>query len=161
MKQKFKLKINFFDLLIIVLVLALGFVVLKLSNADGGGTPVLSSGTPVKVRYTLEMFDLPESLMELIKPGDSLSEAVEKRFIGNVVSVDFGPCMTTSKDSYTGNLILTSKPGRCTATITVELDAVDTGSALDAAGFFPRANFAPSVLGPGYASLGLITGIER
>jgi len=160
-KPKIKFKINFFDVVIIVLVLALGFAVLKLSNADGGGSTVLSTGTPVKVRYTLELFDLPEGLAEMIKPGDSLSESVEKRFIGNVVSVDFGPCMTTSKDLITGNYILTEKVGRYTATLVVELDAVDTGSAIDASGFLLRANLTPSVIGPGYASLGLITGIER
>ena len=160
-KKKFKFKINFFDVVIIVLVLALGFAVLKISNADGGGAAVLSTGTPVKVRYTLELFDIPVEMTEMIKPGDSLSEAVEKRFIGNVVSVESGPCMTTSKDYVSGNFILTEKPGRYTATILVEIDAIDTGNALDAKGFLVRANMSPSVTGPGYAALGLITGIER
>ena len=161
MKPKFKFKINFFDVLIIVLALVAGFVVLRLSNADGGGATMLSTGTPVKVRYTVELSNLPEGIAELIKPGDSLSEAVEKRFIGNVVSVEIGPYMTTSKNSYTGDFILTSSPGRYTATVTVELDAVDTGSSIDASGFLLRANSTPSVLGPGYAGPGLITAIER
>lgn len=160
--MKPKIKINIFDVLIIILVIILGYVVLRLSNADGGGATVLTSGTPVTVRYTLELSDLPESLINAIKPGDSLSEAVEKRSIGTVVSVDIGPYMTTSKNSYTGDFILTEEPGRYTATIIVELkNAVDTGSEIDAQGFILRANSNPSVLGPGYAALGFITGIER
>lgn len=160
MKQKFKLKINVFDIIIILLVIAAGFLVLRLSNADGGSA-VLSSGTPMTMQYTLEMYNLPEGLSETIKPGDSLTEAVEKRYIGRVVSVEHGPYMTTSKDSYTGNLILTEMVSRYTATLVVELDVVDTGTELDASGFILRANATPSVLGPGYSGMGLITAIER
>ncbi len=158
--MKPKIKINVFDVLIIALAIIAGFLVLRLSNADGGAA-VLSAGAPVTVRYTLEISDMPENAAKSIEPGDSLSEATEKRFIGTVVSAEYGPYMTTSKDSYTGDLILTRMPNRFTATIEVELSVVDTGSELNSSGFILRANATPSVQGPGYYGLGLITAIER
>lgn len=160
MDKKFKLKINVFDVIIILLVIVAGFVVLRLMNADGGGA-VLSSGTPVTVRYTLELHNMPEGLGAMIHEGDSLSESVEKRAIGTVVGVEITPTVTTSKDSYSGDFILADVPNRETATLTVEISAYDTGTSFDASGFILRSNDTLSVTGPGYACVGLVTGIER
>ncbi len=160
MKPKFKLKLNVFDIIIIVLALVLGYAALRMWGADGGAQ-VLSSGAPATVTYTLEISDMPAGLAAMIKPGDSLSEAVEKRFIGTVVEASYGPYMRTSENNETGDWDLVEVPGRETATLTVSLGVSDTGAELDASGFILRANTSPSVLGPGYAGLGLITSIQR
>lgn len=160
-KKKFKLKINVLDVIIIALVIVAGFVLLKLGNADGGGAAVLSSGTPVTVRYNLELSNLTPGTGSLIKPGDSLMEVTEKRSIGKVISVEIEPYRVTSKDMYTGNFILTEVPDRETAQVVVELAANDTGSEIDASGFVLRAGENLPVTGPGYSGAGLVTSIER
>lgn len=158
-KGKFKLRFNFFDIIIILAALGAGFLLLRLTDADGG--TALNPGKPVTVNYTLELHNLPAGTPELIKPGDRLTEVVEKRYIGTVVSVEYGPYRPTSKDSLTGDYILTEVPGREMAVIKVSLDAVDTGSELSASGFVPRGGLGLSVTGRGYAGSGIILDMER
>ncbi|MDR0838341.1 MAG: DUF4330 domain-containing protein [Oscillospiraceae bacterium] len=161
MKSKFKLRLNLFDIVIIILALAAGFLLLRLSNADGGGGTVLNPGKQLTARYTLELSNLPLGTAELIKPGDRLTEVVEKRFVGSVVSVEITPYLTTSKDTYTGDFILTEVPERRSAVITLDLPASDTGSEINASGFVLRGGINLSVTGPGYAGVGLVINVER
>ncbi|MDR2421667.1 MAG: DUF4330 domain-containing protein [Oscillospiraceae bacterium] len=158
-KRKFKLRFNFFDAVIIIAALGAGFLLLRLTGAGGGAAP--GTGRSVTVKYTLELHDLPEGTAALIQPGDSLSEVVEKRYIGTVVSVESFPYAPTSKDGFTGDYILAEMPGREIAVITVSLDAVDTGSEINAGGFTPRGGMSLSVTGRGYAGQGNITDMER
>ncbi|MDR1588653.1 MAG: DUF4330 domain-containing protein [Oscillospiraceae bacterium] len=158
-KKKFKLRFNVFDAIIILAALGAGFLLLRLTGA-GGGTP-LNPGKPVAVIYTLELNNLPAGTAARIKPGDRLIDVVEKRDVGTVVSAEYGPYMSTSKNNVTGDYILTEVPQRETAVISVTLDAVDNGSELNASGFIPRGGLGMSVTGPGYAGSGLITDIGR
>ncbi|MDR2615968.1 MAG: DUF4330 domain-containing protein [Oscillospiraceae bacterium] len=158
-KRKWKLRFNFFDAVIIIAALGVGFLLMRLTNADGG--TAWNPGRAVTVRYTLELSNLPVGTAELIRPGDALTEVVEKRYIGSVVSVESAPYRPTSKDSFTGDYILTDMPEREVAIITVSLDATDTGSELNASGFAPRGGLNLSVTGRGYAGAGVILDIER
>jgi hypothetical protein len=158
-KSKLRLRFNFFDVVIILAALGAGFLLLRLTDA-GEGT-VMNPGKTVTVNYTLELSNLPEGTAPLIKPGDRLIDVVEKRNVGTVVSVEYRPYISTSKNSLTGDYILTEVPQRESAVISVTLDAVDSGSELNASGFIPRGGMGMSVTGPGYAGSGLITDIER
>ena len=158
---KFRFRPNVFDIIIILAALAAGFVLLRLSNADGAGTTVLSSGTNVTARYTLELGNLAIGTSELIQPGDNLTDVVLKRAIGSVVSVTSGPYLVTSKDSNTGDVILTEVPQRETAYIVVEVDAVDNGFDVMAGNFAVRGGINMSVSGPGYWGYGIIADVER
>jgi hypothetical protein len=158
-KTKMRLRFNFFDAIIILAVLGAGFLLMRLTNA-GGGT-AFNPGKTVTVNYTLELSSLPVGTSALIKPGDRLSDVVEKRYVGTVVSVEHGPYVSTSKNSLTGDYILTEVPLREMAAISVTLDAVDSGDELNASGFIPRGGAVLSITGPGYAGSGLITNMER
>jgi hypothetical protein len=159
--NKFKFRINIFDVIIIAVAIAAGFLLLRLSNADGGGGTALNPGAAVTARYTLELGNLPVGTAELIKPGDKLTDIILKRTIGNVVSVTSSPYYMGSKDYYTGNMILTTVPEREAAYIIVELAAIDSGNEVAAGGFPVRAGTQLSVSGPGYAGVGMIVDVER
>ncbi|MDR0445988.1 MAG: DUF4330 domain-containing protein [Oscillospiraceae bacterium] len=158
-KRKFKLRINLFDIVIIIAALGAGFLLLRLT--DSGDGTVLGTGKPVTLNYTLELFNLPAGTAELIAAGDRLTEVVEKRYVGTVVSVEYGPYMPTSKNSLTGDYILAEIPEREVAVIEVTLEAVDTGNEINASGFVPRAGMSLSVTGRGYAGPGVILDIKR
>ncbi|MDR0906259.1 MAG: DUF4330 domain-containing protein [Oscillospiraceae bacterium] len=158
---KFKLRVNIFDVIIIVAAIAAGFLLLRLSNADGGGGTALNPGTAVTARYTLELGNLPVGMPELIKPGDKLTDVILKRAIGSVVSVTSSPYYMTSRDLYTGDMILTAVPEREAAYIIVEIAAIDSGSEVAAGGFPVRAGTQLTVSGPGYSGVGMIVDVER
>ena len=158
---KIRFRPNIFDIIIIAAALVAGFIFLRLSNADGAGTTVLSSGTSVRAQYTLELGNLPIGTAELMQPGDKLTDVVLKRPIGTVVSVTWGPYMVTSKNLDTGHYILTEMIGRESAYIVVEIDAVDNGSDVMAGGFAIRGGANLSVSGPGYWGYGMIVDVAR
>jgi hypothetical protein len=158
-KSKLRLRFNFFDAVIILAAIGAGFLLLRLTDADGG--TALNPGKSVTVNYTLELSNLSEGTAVLIKPGDRLIDVVEKRYVGTVASVEYGPYSMTSKNSLTGDYILTEVPQRESASVSVTLDAVDNGSEFNASGFIPRGGMGMSVTGPGYAGAGLIIDIAR
>ena len=160
-KQKIKWKLNIFDVIIILLALAALLVGYNLLNADRGGGALLTSGREITVRYTIELANMPIGASELITPGDSVIEVVEKRAVGSVVSCESYPYRMTSPDRITGNTILAEVPGRESAAVTIELRATETEHEINANGFVLCAGTALSVTGPGWAGSGLILSIER
>jgi hypothetical protein len=88
-------------------------------------------------------------------------EVVEKRVVGTVVSVAFGPALKGGIDTVTGDVHQVPYPGRETVVITLTLDVTDNGRELGANGFVIRAGEHLSVTGPGWAGQGYIVGVDR
>ncbi|MDR0863208.1 MAG: DUF4330 domain-containing protein [Oscillospiraceae bacterium] len=158
-KTQGRWRLNPLDVVIILVALAAAFAFLQLT-APSGGTP-LSSNKSVTLRYTLELVSLPEGVAELIHVGDELVDKVEKHEIGKVTAVTVTPYGISSKNTLTGEYIITEMPGRETATLTIEARATDTGSSIEANGFAFRVGGGVSVTGPGWSGIGYIIGIER
>jgi hypothetical protein len=157
--KKRRWRLNVFDIVIICLAAAAAVIFLRAASS-GAGT-LISAGKPVTVRYTIELTNMLTPSAELVKAGDRLIDKIEKYALGTVVSAEAAPYIASSKDSVTGDYILTEYLGRQTATILVETQATETDSAISAGGFEIRTGQAVNITGPGYAGLGYIIGVER
>lgn len=156
-----KLKLNFFDLVIIVVVVALAgaYAVHRI----GGGSAVDSSSVESKeLVYTIQIDDLDENTLPLIHEGDELMDKVKKYKIGSVQKVEFFPYERTTEDKDNGRYILVKDPERYSAALTVKVECKDDGMTLKAdSGFEIRVGQGISLVGPGYSGGGYIIGIER
>lgn len=162
-KQRRKLKISFFDILImiIVIVLAGGFVVCR----AGGGLDFnkkSSDSTETQITYTVEITDLDPSTKDLIHKGDLLIDKVKKYELGNVKKVETYPFERMTNDKINKKFVNTPDPERISALLTVKVNGSETETALTAdSGFEIRVGEGVSLVGPGYVGAGYITSIER
>lgn len=151
-------KVNFFDIIIIVLVIALAgaFVVYKNHKASSG------AAAKKEITYTVEITDLEKNTEGMIKKGDTLVDKVKKYNIGTVESSKFYPYEKSSIDQETNEYKMSEVPDRYSAAITVKVECEDNGASYVADGGFPvRVGHEVSLLGPGYSGSGYIIGIER
>lgn len=156
--EKRRWKISFFDIIIIVLVIALAgaYVVHKTHSTSDGGAQT------AEVTYTVEITDLEKNTEGMIKKGDSLIDKVKKYNIGKVQSVDFYPYEKSTLDENTNQYVNSVVPDRYSAAIVVKTDCVDNGASLTADGGFPiKVGHEVSLVGPGYSGSGYIISIER
>jgi hypothetical protein len=151
-------KISVFDVIIIAVIIGVGVLFIKFS---GGGVSAITGGSQTTVRYTIELTNMETDISDLIKVGDSITDRVEKHFMGRVVSYDVGTFITTSKDLYTGSYIATEVPGRYTANIVIEASATENDRDISVGSFVVKCGVQISVMGPGYAGNGYIIDIER
>ena len=85
--------INLFDIVIIVVICAVGFVGYKYFNRE----KVMETKT---IRYTFEFIDNYEGFSELIHVGDEITDNVKNYYMGKVVEVKSEPCLLYT--SYMG-----------------------------------------------------------
>jgi hypothetical protein len=158
--RSFKLRLNVFDAVIIGAAVVVAVIFLRLGRA--GGVEPLSSGKQITVYYMLELTNVPEGLASRIKPGDSVTEVVEKRAIGTVISVEEETYKVISKDTLTGEYFQTEVPERYTANVLIEASAQETDESIVVdGGFFVRNGLPVSARGPGYAGSGHIINVIR
>ncbi len=157
-ETKKRWKINFFDIVIIILVIALaaGFLYFRSSRQAA------DDSTMVDITYELELNDLNENTQGMIKEGDVLIDKVKRFEIGEVQSVEFVPFERQVEDIENGQIVSSEVPDRVSARITLKVPCQDNGATLTAdSGFEIRIGKSVSVLGAGYSGAGYITGIER
>ena len=154
-----KLPLNLFDIIIIVLVIALaaGFIFVRLQgskSADSG-----SSGT---VEYSIELSTIAENTEGMIKPGDKIEDKIKKLYMGTFKSVEFYPATKEATDYTTGNTVYTEVPGMISARVELTADCKETDTAITVnGGYVVRIGTEVSVLGPGYSGSGYVLGVKR
>ena len=156
-----KLKINFFDIVIIVVVVALAGA--YAIHRIGGGSAVNSSSTETReLTYQLEITDLDENTKALIHEGDEVIDKVKKYEIGTVQKVEIYPFLRLTEDKENGRYFYTEEQDRCNALLTIKVKCQDDGDTLTAdSGYEIRVGQNVSLVGPGYSGAGYITNIER
>ena len=88
--HKFRLRLNLFDAIVLVVVLAAGAAVAWFGLRSGGGE---TSSTSQTVQYTIMFQSMTEGSSELIQPGDPLVDTVKNYQMGSVVSVRAEPAV--------------------------------------------------------------------
>ena len=154
-----RISLNFFDILIIVVVIALaaGFIWVKTRGGTEG-----EAGGNTTVQYDIEIVDLTEDTQNLIREGDAVIDKVKKQDMGKVVSFEFYPMKKQAVNMETGDTVYTDVPGLYAARITLEAECSDTGSSLvTSGGFEVRAGTEVSILGPGYGGGGYVIYVAR
>ena len=83
-----RISLNFFDILIIIIVIALtaGLIYVKTRGGSEG-----QASDAAMVTYEIEIGNLTEDTQNLIHAGDSVIDKVKKQEMGEVVSCEFYP----------------------------------------------------------------------
>lgn len=109
-------KINLIDLLIILIVIA---AVVFFWGKFGKAKIITSFDKQVPVAITFVVESMPEYSVDAIKVGDVTVDKISTKAIGKVAKVEKGPDISYAPDQD-GNYVQSSKPGYCSAEITVE-----------------------------------------
>jgi len=159
--KKIKWKLNLFDIIFISCALIAAILLLRFTGQTAGSVSVLPSGSQETIIYTIELQGMIDQAAELIKPGDSLIDKVEKRALGTILSVELIPSKTIQKNFYTGDYNVVVIPERTDAIIIATAQGIVTDNQISVDGFVIRVGTRVSVNGPLYHSGGFITDIVR
>jgi len=159
-REKIKWRLNLFDVIFLIIALAAAAVII-IYSLDLGGS-IIGGGSRETVVYTMEFREMLPEAAELIKPGDTLIDKVERRPLGTVLSVELTPSLLSQKDWVTGNLVVSEYPGRTTAIVVISSQAsvTDRRITLDG-GFIVRVGKWATANGPLYNGSGFVLHIER
>ncbi len=165
MKKKtggFRLRLNLFDGIVVVLALAVGAFLLwrafrPAPAAEGGASPSEST-----VRYTVRFRRWPEGTSSLVQPGDKLADNIKNYELGTVVEAKAVPSETLILNHVAHAYVLTYTEGYEDVLVTVEAPAVVNGKAVTVGGGYElRVGATAYLKGEGYMASGPIEFIER
>ncbi len=159
---KFRLKLNLFDGIVLVLALVAGGLLvwnrLKPAPAPGTDAPNASS----TVRYTLRFQRWQEGTSGLIQPGDNLVDNVKNFQLGTVVSAEAVPAVVQVLDNQNGRYVDAVVDGFEDVLVTVETSGKEGDMSVELdSGYGLRVGNMAYVRGEGYMGSGPVVAIER
>ena len=154
-ENKKKFKINFFDIVIILIVVCVGAGVYFFTHKS----PAASTK---KLTYVVELNKTTPGLEDYIRIGDDLTENTKNYNMGKVVDVETVPYSKITPDYENNAYVDSVDPYYSTVLITVEADVTETASSYAVDGqYVVRAGTEVFVKGEGYAGEGYIVKINR
>ena len=155
MTENKKFKINFFDIVIVLIVLCVGVGFYLFTNKD-------TTADTKKLTYVIELNKTTPGLENYIRIGDDLTENTKNYHMGKVVDFETKPDTRITPD-YMSNVFRDSvDPTSNTVLITVEADVTESNSSFAVDGqFIVRAGTEIFVKGEGYAGEGYIVKVIR
>lgn len=159
--KRMKLRLNIFDVIIIACAIIAAALIINYSSRSDSGASIIPAGSQETVIYTVELQGMRYGSADLIHVGDALSDNVERRALGTVVSVELEPAKMLQSSTATGDRVISEVPERIDAIITVRAQALVTESQISVDGFALRVGARASVNGPSYNGSGYISYIER
>ena len=157
--KPFRLRFNLFDLLVLVVILAVGlFALWTMFRPE----PEAAGTDRVTVRYKVHIAQVLEGTAELIQPGEPLEYTLEPAQLGTVISVESSPCVVSGLDEENLTAIESVLPGYESIDLVVEAQCEEEDYCLRAGGVVVlRTGDQLFLRGPGYAAVGTVTDIER
>ena len=158
--HKFRLRLNLFDAIVLIVVLLAGgvFAWLNLRSSQSDGT----AATSQTMRYTVVFQKMAQGDSQMIQAGDALEDAIKNYSIGTVVSVETKPAVTQVLDQTKRCYVDAKLEGYEDVYVTVESACTDNGETLLLGGGYDiRVGQTAYVRGPGYMGSGPVTAIER
>lgn len=160
--SKFRLRLNLFDGIVLVLALAvaavLAWTMLKpAAPAEGESAPNTAT-----IRYTVRFQRWLEGTGELVKEGDVLIDNVKNFELGTVVSAEVIPCKSLQFDRSHNRYIQSVVPGCEDVLVTIEAPCTVSDSAVTVGGSYEiRVGGTAYIRGVGYMASGNIISMER
>lgn len=150
-----KIKFNWFDGVIILLVVASIFVVYQVFNRQPA-----SSGTTIQ--YTFELIENREGFSDLISVGDEIIDNIGNHYMGEVIAVEKTPHTIISYDKEIMVGYERVVGDKETTLITVETEIIDDGVDLKTpTGYLIRCGLSIAVRGEDFAGRGYVLSIDR
>ena len=160
--NKFRLRLNLFDGIVLLLALAVGAVLLW-SAVKPAAAPAGDSGSAAStVRYTIQFQRCLEGTVNAIHAGDRLTDSIRNYELGRVVSATAMPAQGLRVDHQSRAYVLTPMEGFEDIDVVVEAPCTVTDEAITVGGGYPvRAGASAFIQGDGYLATGYIIAVER
>ena len=160
---KFRLRLNLFDGIVLVLALAVGALILWFSLRPTASTSETAvTATTATVRYTVRFQKWIEGTSSLIQPGDKLVDNIKNYELGSVVSSETVPAQSLQLDHSSREYVLATIPGYEDVLVTVEAPCTTSSEAITLGGGYAlRVGSVAYIRGEGYMASGPIVAIER
>ena len=157
----FRLRLNLFDAIILILALVVGGVLAWLAlrpAAQETADPAVTS----TVRYTVRFQRWAEGSSSLIEAGDKLTDNIKNYAMGTVVSCEAVPAVTQVLDQEERRYVDAPIEGYEDILVTVESPCTesDAGILLDG-GYALRVGITTYIKGEGYMASGPVVAVER
>ncbi len=156
---KFRLRLNLFDTIVLILALVVGGVLLLTSTTS---LEVISSPEVKTATYTIRLRDTVAEVVDAIEVGDQLEDAVKNLDLGQVVSVTSQPSLQTVLDEE--NLVYYSQPHPTYLNVDIVVTApasMTEDEIILSSGYTIRGADVIYVRGPGYLGSGIVMDIDR
>ena len=159
---KFRLRLNLFDGIVLVLALAVGALLLWTAlkpDAPAAGDAPSPAAT---VRYTVRFQKWVEGTGALVEPGDKLVDNIKNFDLGTVVSAQVVPAQTFILDNDKGAFVLAPIEGFEDVLVTVESPCTLSDSAVTVGGGYAlNVGAITYIRGAGYMASGPIVSMEQ
>ena len=157
--NKRKIRFNFIDLLILLLIAAVVFVLLYVFVLSDRTKPADDQATAT-VQYVIEILNIDERFSEIIRKGQPVEDAIRRKSVGTVVGMEAKPFRKIAFDYNSGEEILSEAEGRMTLYVTIEAEVVETDSAFTADGVEIRVGQQYSLIFPDFYGVGYCTSLK-
>lgn len=160
-EKKFRLRLNLFDSIVLVLALGVGafFAWQALAPTPDGGGETSSAQT---LQYTIRLKEVLAGTGPLMQPGDELVDAVKNFPLGQIVSATTLPATRPVLEEATATVRDALVPGKEDVDVVVTAPATATDAQLLVGGGYEvRVGTQIFVKGPGYMGSGYVIAIER
>ena len=157
--EKFRLRLNLFDSIVIILALAVGALLLWNALKPDTAPEQVETST---VRYTLCFQRWIEGTSSVIKEGARLTDSVRNYELGNVVSTQAIPATEQLTDVTTKSYVQAVLEGYEDVLVTVEAPCVKTEESITLGGGYAlRVGATAFIQGDGFLASGFVYAIER
>lgn len=158
---KFRLRLNLFDGIVLVLALAVG-AYLFWTALKPDSSPVGDSAAASTVRYTVRFQRWIGGTGSLIQPGDKLVDNIKNFELGSAVSSEVVPAQSLQLDNNRRQYVLAGVSGYEDVLVTVESSCTESSEAITLGGGYAlRVGAIAYIRGEGYMASGPIISIER
>ena len=155
---------NLFDIVLILIALALAALFLLGRDRGSSGTAAETSARTVTVHYTVEAADLDEAWSEAVKQGDPVVDRIKKYSVGTVEDVEVTPALRSVINYDAETLDQVEIPGRVTLYITIAAEAVvedNDGDINIDGGYILKVGNTASLKTPSFTFSGAVVAVER
>lgn len=159
--NKFRLRLNLFDGIVLILALAAAAVLLW-SALKPSAAPAEDAGAASSIRYTVLFQRWLEGTSTAIHEGDRLTDSIRNYDIGRVVSAQAHPAQAIRLDNNSRSYVLATMDGYEDVHVVVEAPCVITEESVTVGGGYPvRVGASVFIQGDGYLATGFIIAMER
>lgn len=159
---KFRLKLNLFDCIVLVLALAVAvFVLWRAVKPEVPAAPADPAVTS-RVRYTIRFQRWAEGTSGAIQPGDQIADVIKNYEIGEVVSAQAVPAEVQVVDQEKRRHVWAELEGFEDVLVTIEAPCTTSDAAITVGGGYEiRVGSSGYFRGEGYMGSGPIVAIEE
>ena len=157
--NKRKIRFNFIDLLLLLLIAAVVFAVLYIFVLSGRDTAQDDEST-VTVQYVVEIANIDERFADAVKKGQPVQDAIQRKNVGTVVGAEAKDYEKIVFDYDSAEEVLAKSEGRITLYVTVEAQVYESDSAFTAEGVAIRVGERYSLIFPDLYGVGYCTSLK-